>query len=103
MAVDRKTPQTLALTASRRAAAIALESIAALALCFGALAFVHPVALSQLRTHLYSMSIDIYRIGDFGGTLFLVSRAATGESGDRTRLIGAPASFRLTDDFPKGL
>ncbi len=42
---------------------------------------------------------DIYRPGDYGGTLFLITRALEGETGHRSQLLAYPDGFAFRGDF----
>lgn len=52
-----------------------------------------------VRNHVLVRVSDPYRPGDTGGTLFLMARALSGETGESSRLLAWPEGFAFVSDF----
>lgn len=69
------------------------------ATCALALFVAYPHFWWLIRSYTLVRVSDVYRPGDYGGTLFLIARALEGETGHSSTLLSYPEGFAFGGDF----
>ncbi len=87
----RAIPPLLAKTAA--------EAVLATLVCTVSLLVAYPHIYWLIRSRTLVRVTDMYRPGDYGGTLFLIARALEGETGHRSIYLAFPEGFAFGGDF----
>ncbi len=92
-------PRERARAVLRRAGWIAGEGLLSAVVCTVTLLVAYPHLWWLIRARTLVRVTDLYRPGDYGGTLFLIARALEGETGHRSTLLAYPRGFPFGGDF----
>jgi hypothetical protein len=92
-------PAPLARALLRAALRVAGEGALSLAVSVLSLLVAYPHLYWLVRSRTMVRVTDMYRPGDYGGTLFLVARALEGETGHSSVYLAYPEGFAFGGDF----